>query len=209
MKNIGILKVLGFTNNHILFVYLIRYLILSILGSLIGLITSGYILKIWLGKMFIYIGSKMFQINNIIFYQMSVFILQNIVYLLAIYLVVARVIRILPINATKELNHSSTNAGKINAKFLENKYLSVSLKLSILKILQNKFEGIFKIVISIGLSVIVLSSAYILNGIIHMNDNLKEWGILPTIIVLVILFSAILFVVVFYMNVLAIKKARV
>lgn len=42
MKNIGILKVLGFTNNHILFVYLIRYLILSILGSLIGLITSGY-----------------------------------------------------------------------------------------------------------------------------------------------------------------------
>lgn len=42
-----------------------------------------------------------------------------------------------------------------------------------------------------------------------MNDNLKEWGILPTIIVLVILFSAILFVVVFYMNVLAIKKARV
>lgn len=119
------------------------------------------ILKIWLGKMFIYIGSKMFQINNIIFYQMSVFILQNIVYLLAIYLVVARVIRILPINAAKELNHSSTNAGKINAKFLENKYLSVSLKLSILKILQNKFEGIFKIVISIGLSVIVLSSAYI------------------------------------------------
>lgn len=103
----------------------------------------------------------MFQINNIIFYQMSVFILQNIVYLLAIYLVVARVIRILPINAAKELNHSSTNAGKINAKFLENKYLSVSLKLSILKILQNKFEGIFKIVISIGLSVIVLSSAYI------------------------------------------------
>jgi putative ABC transport system permease protein len=177
MRNIGILKVQGFNNNHILFIYLIRHLFLSTLSSLIGLILGGYLLKVWLGKMFIFIGTELFQINNIIFYQTSVFLLQNTIYFLSIYIVVKRVIKIKPINAAKELNHSKTNARKVNNKFFTNKHLSARLKLSILKMLQNKTEGIFKIVIAIGLSVLVLSSVYILNGIIHMDDNLMEWGI--------------------------------
>ncbi len=173
-KRIGILKACGFSNIDIHLIYSSRFMVISLLSSMAGLLLSGIIHQNWLSGIFKNIDRNYFRISHLFLWEGLILVAFNIFMFLILIVSIERALRIQPLSAI-------TNDQPRTAARLFNVKISIPapliFRLGFQKCISRLPETFFIAVLSVGSSVLLLTSVYIMDSAIHIYDYLVDWGI--------------------------------
>ncbi len=174
MRNIGVLKSFGFTDNNITMIYVMRFLLPAIIAGIIGMFISGFILNLWLSGMFVNLDRSLFSIEGLIVYQLLVFLLVNVMLYPAVRLSIVKIVSASPIDAI----HVRQIAKQ---KYLSDMFLPTpwftQINLALIKCMGRKLETAFVFVLTLGMSLLFLTAFYIIDSVSNVHSHLEDWGI--------------------------------
>ncbi len=174
LKKIGILKAVGFTKQRIRMIYILRYLVLAIVSGMAGMFVSSTVLKWWLSGIFKNINQEIFAIEDLGYYQLLVFIIFIVTIYVAVQVSIHKVVDGSPMDAVNE------------TLVIKKRYLPaislmtpqcLQMNLGFIKSIQRKLETIFVLVFTLGISLLFLTSCYLLDSVTNAHSHLEDWGI--------------------------------
>ncbi len=173
MRKIGVLKSYGFTNAAINMIYSLRYGLIATIFSGAGVCLSGIVLKIWLSGIFVNIQKDLFQIQRLGYYQIGTFLIVCAVFYVTVYLSIHNIINISPIDAILAKQ-------KIKKVYVPDISLPmprfIFLNLAMITAIRRKLESVFIFVLTLGISLLILMSFYLMDSVKNADIHLADWG---------------------------------
>ncbi len=174
LKKIGILKAVGFTKQRIKMMYILRYLVIAIVTGMAGMLVSSAVLKLWLSGIFKNIDREIFAIEGLGYYQLLVFIIFNVTIYVAVQVSMHKIVDGSPVDAVNEtLVVKKTYLPAISLMTPQ----CLQMNLGFIKSIQRKLETIFILVLTLGISLLFLTSCYLLDSVANAHSHLEDWGI--------------------------------
>lgn len=153
------LQSIGFTKGKICLIYVLRSLILAVLGGTVGMAVSAMAMKGWLGGMFAAVGAGEFSFLHLFYY---------LVFMMAILgITVAVTAGILEKHRSARLRNSLL-------LFWKPQFLCFALGLQ--KCMRRKAETILLLFLTMELGALGLTSFYLLDGVRQAKLHPADWG---------------------------------
>ena len=173
LKKIGVLKAIGFTNQRIKMMYILRYLAIAIIAGIAGMMVSGVVLKSWLSGIFKNINREIFEIEGLGYYQLLVFIIFSVTIYFVVQVTIHKIVDKSPVDAVNE----TPDVKKIylpTISLMTPQFLQ--LNLGFIKSIHRKLETIFVFVLTLGVSLLFLTSFYLIDSVSNAHSHLEDWG---------------------------------
>jgi len=167
IRNLGILKAIGYKNKQIIHSILLQFGIVTLLGSLLGIVFAMMIMPVVASVMEGQIGLIWRPQVEVLVGSMTVLIAITFILLLA-YLSSRRIKKLFPLTALRD--GITTHSFKKNYFPLENRKGSLTLLLSLKQMLQNKKQLVMVILIVTGLMFTAVASLTIYYNMVVNNE---------------------------------------
>lgn len=172
---IDVYHVIGMSRKRIVALYLIQFTQITVMGGLLGSLTSMLILKIWLGNMFRAFPSVSFVIRgSYLWITISVFailIAESAVVFITTYLHSNEYNAVTRRNTRHSRLHIRVPFDKVN------KCISIPVLLGLSYGIKRKWQTIAIAATTVFIGGIILFTVLLCGGVVVRNDHLPEWGI--------------------------------
>jgi putative ABC transport system permease protein len=169
VRNMGILKAIGYKNKQIIYSVMLQFKIITLVGGILGIMTTSVVMPLVVKELGDSLG-LVWQSSVDYFLATKLLLMLIGVNLLITYLSARRINRLYPLSALRD--------GKINYKFkknyfpLEQSKRSLTLLLSFKEMFQNKKQMFSMFVITIGLTITGVTALTIYYNTVVDNEIL-------------------------------------
>ena len=174
-SKIGILKAIGFGKEQLCLIYVLQFVLVAIISSILGSIVTGLLLRGWLSQIMRNIDSHLFQIEGLAMYQIGIPILFSLLLGGLVWLSVRKMVRFTPVGVMK--GEAAKHSNKCSASILVSDKKGLLLNLAFIKLLKQKGETILLFVMVFGMAVLTLFSLLVIDGVRTADKHLEDWGI--------------------------------